>query len=136
MVAEFNVTLAIGDTRKLVFPVQALDKSNDFADLTDIDDIKYEITGAIDGDDTVFSLTLSDSNLEITTADQIDSVDVSDLDPTTDVISVFLEPVDTALLPTSNVEHELQIKDIAGNITTVMQGNVETIPTAIDPRQS
>ena len=136
MPAEFNVSLAIGDTRKLIFPVQALDKSNDFADLSDIDNIKYEITGAIDGDATQFEIELSDPNLEMTTADQIDSVDVSDLDPTTDVISVFLEPVDTALLPTSNVEHELQIEDIAGNITTVMQGSVETIPTAIEPRQS
>jgi len=133
---RFDTELVIGDTRQLVFPVEALDKEADFADLSDIADVKYEITGDIEGNDTVFSMDLSDVNLEITEAGAIDSIEFDDIDPTTDVISVFLEPVDTAMLPVNNVEHELQIEDINENITTVMQGDIDTIPTAIEPRQS
>lgn len=135
MPAEFNTSLVLGDTREIAFPVQDIDL-DEYADLNDVDNIQYAITDDLTADSNLFQINLSDSNLEITTADQIDSVEFDQFDASTAVVRIFLEPDDTDDLPNQQLQHECQITDIANNVTTVFQGNVETIPTAIEPRQS
>jgi hypothetical protein len=136
MPAAYNTELVIGDTRRLVFPVTALDLQQEYEDLSDLADVLYTIVPSITSDDQILQFSLSDPEIELTTAGDIDTVEIDNVPDSTDVISIFLEPSNTEQLPTEAVEHELQIEDIGGNITTVMQGDIEPIPTAQPPRQS
>jgi len=135
MPAEFNTTLVLGDTREIAFPVRDID-TDQFATLDDIDNIQYAITTDLTADTNEFQISLSEPNLEITTAGNIDSVEFDEFSSSTAVVRIFLEPDDTRALPNQSLSHECQLTDIAGNVTTVFQGTVETTPTAIDPRQS
>jgi len=135
MPAEFNTELVLGDTREIAFPIRDIDL-DEFATLDDIDNIQYAITDDITATTPLFQISLSDPNLEITTAGEINSVEFDEFATDTAVVRIFLEPDDTDDLPNQSLQHECQITDIAGNVTTVFQGTVETIPTAIDPRQS
>ena len=135
MPATFDTELVLGDTREIAFPVRDVDLDQ-FAELTEVDNIQYAITDDITATTPLFEISLSDPNLEITTAGQINSVEFDEFATDTAVVRIFLEPDDTDDLPNQSLQHECQITDIAGNITTVFQGTVETIPTAIDPRQS
>ena len=134
MPATFDTELVLGDTREIAFPVRDVDLDQ-FAELTEVDNIQYAITDDITATTPLFEISLSDPNLEITTAGQINSVEFDEFATDTAVVRIFLEPDDTDDLPNQSLQHECQITDIAGNITTVFQGTVETIPTAIDPRQ-
>jgi len=134
MPATFDTELVLGDTREIAFPVRDVDLDQ-FAELTEVDNIQYAITDDITATTPLFQISLSDPNLEITTAGQINSVEFDEFATDTAVVRIFLEPDDTDDLPNQSLQHECQITDIAGNITTVFQGTVETIPTAIDPRQ-
>lgn len=135
MPATFDTELVLGDTREIAFPVRDVDLDQ-FAELTEVDNIQYAITDDITATTPLFEISLSDPNLEITTAGQINSVEFDEFATDTAVVRIFLEPDDTDDLPNQSLQHECQITDIAGNVTTVFQGTVETIPTAIDPRQS
>jgi len=134
MPAEFNTTLVLGDTREIAFPVRDIDLDQ-FADLDDVSNVQYAITTDLTADANEFQINLSDPNLEITTAGDIDSIEFGEFASNTAVVRIFLEPEDTKALPNQSLQHECQLTDIAGNVTTVFQGAVETTPTAIDPRQ-
>jgi len=135
MPATFDTELVLGDTREIAFPVRDVDLDQ-FAELTEVDNIQYAITDDITATTPLFEISLSDPNLEITTAGEINSIEFDEFATDTAVVRIFLEPDDTDGLPNQSLQHECQITDIAGNVTTVFQGTVETIPTAIDPRQS
>ena len=135
MPATFDTQLVLGDTREIAFPVRDVDLDQ-FSTLDDVDNIQYAITDDITATTPLFQISLSDPNLEITTAGEINSVEFDEFATDTAVVRIFLEPDDTDDLPNQSLQHECQITDIAGNVTTVFQGTVETIPTAIDPRQS
>lgn len=140
MPAEFNTEIVIGDTRRLGFPVVDLDADQDGDALANLDDLEtahYVIVEEIEtGADPIVEKTLNSDGMTVTTAGSMDSDEFENLEGSDPVISVLLTPSDTENIPTTEVQHELQLMDSAANIVTVMQGNVEPIPTAIDPRQS
>lgn len=135
MPAEFNAQLVLGDTREIAFPIRDVDLDA-FATLDDISNIQYAITDDITATTPLLQVSLSDANLEIVTGGAINSVEFDEFPTDTSVVRIFLEADDTDDLPNQTLQHECQITDIAGNVTTVFQGTIETIPTAIDPRQS
>ena len=130
-----DIEIFIGDTAEIATPV--FDNNlDDYRDLVNLNDVKYAIAEDLDDTEPILSLTLEDSAIEIVEVDDIQSVEFEDLEPDTDVISVFLEPTDTEALPAVTLQHELQIEDQDGNITTVFQGDVTTSVTLNEPRQS
>jgi len=130
-----DIEIFIGDTAEIVTPV--FDNNlDDFRDLSGLADVQYAIAEDLDDNNATLSFSLEDAAIEIVDVSDIDSVEFDDLEPETDVISVFLEPTDTESLPAVTLQHELQIEDSDGNITTVFQGDVETSVTLNEPRQS
>jgi len=130
-----DIEIFLGDTAEIATPVYD-NNTDDYRDLSGLTDVKYAIAEDLDDQEPELSFTLVDTAIEIVEAQDIDSVEFGDLDPDTDVISVFLEPTDTEALPAVTLQHELQIEDQDGNVTTVFQGDVETSVTLNEPRQS
>ena len=130
-----DIEIFLGDTAEIVTPVFD-NNTDDYRDLSGLTGVKYSIAEDLDDSEPILSLTLADSAIEIAEVQDIESVEFEDLDPDTDVISVFLEPEDTEALPAVTLQHELQIDDEDGNITTVFQGDVTTSVTLNEPRQS
>jgi len=135
MPATFDTQLVLGDTREIAFPIDD-QETGTFANLDGIQDLEYAITEDLASDTTLIELSLSDANVEITTAGEIQSVEFDQFDSSVSVARILLEPTDTKGLPNQSLQHEAQLTDPDGNVTTVFQGAIETIPTAIDPRQT
>lgn len=130
-----DIELFLGDTAEIATPV--FDNNTEtYRDLENLNNVKYAIAEDLDDNNAILELELTDEAIEIVTAEDIDTVEFDDLDPETSVISVFLEPEDTKELPDVTLEHELQIEDENGNVTTVFQGAIETLVTLNEPRQS
>jgi len=129
-----DIEIFIGDTAEIATPVFD-NNTDDYRDLANLNDVKYAISEDLDDSEPLLEFDLGDSAIEIVNVKDIGSVDFEDLDDDTDVISVFLEPEDTKDLPAVTLQHELQIEDSDGNITTVFQGDVETSVTLNEPRQ-
>ena len=124
-----DISTIQGDTRRLGIPVFDADRDQ-LAELIGVQEIVYKITDEEGGGQTILEKDDSDPDVCITTADDIDTVELEDYEPDTAVVSVWLRPDETEEFPIETLFHELQLTDAAGNVTTVVQGQVDVIPSS------
>jgi hypothetical protein len=120
-----ELTLTVGDTRVLVFPVYDQDADAPL-EMVDLQEAVFKITERQAGGDTILERTLDDPGMTIAQVQHIDSVDVSEYPDDQDVIRITLDPADTEQLPEPDVFYELELRDIDGNHATVIQGTIIT----------
>lgn len=135
-----------GDSRKVIMPFFDADLDeyrlvdNDQTQnptVNDIDEIQYQVSDSPEDETT--HITKDTNQVDIIPADEVQLVSIQDavsegsIPADAAVFTVRLTESDTQPLPTGALWHELQIKDINNNVSTIMRGDFEVIESATNP---
>ena len=141
-----DISTVRGDSRKVVMPFFDADldgfrlvdsDQTDNPTVNDIKEIQYVVGESPESDEAFIEKTTDEIDIEAAEDIQlisiIEAVEEGTIPADAAVFVTTLTESDTQDLPVESLWHELQIKDINNNVSTIMQGDFEVQESLSNP---